>query len=452
MGKTALITGASGGIGYELARIFAEEGYNLVLVARNRLKLDELAREWEARFNISVKAIAKDLFSPRSPSEILIELQQESIPVDILVNNAGVGMHGFFSETDLASELDMIELNIVSLTHLTKLFLKGMLERGEGRILNVASTAAFQPGPLMAVYYATKAYVLYFSEALAEELRGTGVTVTCLCPGPTTSDFQRRANIGPEVLLTKGRLMDARKVARLGYEGMMRNKRVVIPGLLNRILVLMAKWMPRPLVTRAVKILQRSRNKLISLFVLLALSLPLSYAQTEEVLVIDDFNDGNLQDKLGGTWEVWLRTQDDPTQNCKMSFVTEDALGNPSGQAVRLDYDVESENPAYNGFRAYLKDFDATPYKSLSLYLKGDPAPGLTQKVKIELIGPDKRPSPYVIDGITGEWQKFTVPLSEFWVVQDWTKLYQFVVVFADILNTPKTGTVYVDEVSFSKE
>lgn len=181
-------------------------------------------------------------------------------------------------------------------------------------------------------------------------------------------------------------------------------------------------------------------------------SLNLGHAQSERDLLIDDFNDGDLVNQAGGNWEIWLRTQDDDTQYCKAEFVKDDALGDPAGQSVRLDYDVDSPNPAYNGFRANFNNLDATGYKTLYFYLKGDPIEGLTQKVKVELIGPDKRPSPHVIDGITGKWQKFSIPLSEFFLIQDWKALQQFVLVFADILNLPKTGTLYLDQVSFSKE
>lgn len=258
--RTVLITGASAGIGYELTRCFAEAGYQVVLVSRNEARLREFAVELEKKYGISARVIAKDLSDPRGPAELFIELQQEQISIDILVNNAGFGGHGLFSKTSLTDELDMIQLNIASLTHLTKLFLREMLKRREGRILNVASTAAFLPGPLMAVYYATKAYVLSFSEALAEELRGSGVTVTCLCPGPTISEFQKRANVGDDILLMKGRLMDSKAVARIGYRGLMKGRRVIIAGFGNRLLVGAAKFAPRSLVTRMIKFLQITRR------------------------------------------------------------------------------------------------------------------------------------------------------------------------------------------------
>lgn len=258
--KTALITGASTGIGRELALLFAKEGHSLVLVARNEQKLLELAGELKEKFGISVKVIPKDLSLARSPSEIFIELQEAGIFIDSLVNNAGVGGHGPFAQTDLDTELDMIQLNLVSLTHLTKLFLKEMLKRGSGKILNVASTAAFQPGPLMAIYYATKASVLSFSEALAEELRGTGVTVTCLCPGPTQTEFQERAGVGRLRLFDLTRMMTAEEVARVGYNGLMRGKRIVIPGIMNQLFVFLVRLGPRSLITRIVRSFQEARK------------------------------------------------------------------------------------------------------------------------------------------------------------------------------------------------
>ena len=258
--KTALVTGASSGIGCELVKLFARNGYNLILVARNEQRLHELGSALESKFGISVKVLAKDLSLPRSSAEIFIEVQRESIRVDVLVNNAGFGNHGLFSETDLDTELDMLQVNLVSLTHLTKLFLKPMLSRGEGKILNVASTAAYVPGPMMGVYYATKAYVLSFSESLSEELRGTGVTVTCLCPGPTISDFQKRANIG-NILLLKSRMMDSKTVAEIGYQALMKNKSIAITGFANKVLISLSRFSPRWLIARIIKGLHRDTVK-----------------------------------------------------------------------------------------------------------------------------------------------------------------------------------------------
>lgn len=259
--QTALVTGASGGIGWELARAFAAGGYDLVLVARSAGKLEQLAGELRDRHGVAVRVLAKDLTAPGAPDEIFQELEGAVVAVDALVNNAGFATFGPFAGTDLASELEEIQLNVVTLTHLTKRFLPGMLARRRGGILNVASTAAFQPGPQMAVYYATKAYVLSFSEALAEELRGSGVTVTALCPGPTATGFQARAEMQDSGLFTGPlKVMDAAAVARAGYEGFRKGKRIVIPGLVNKLGVQSVRVSPRALVTRLVGAMQAKRN------------------------------------------------------------------------------------------------------------------------------------------------------------------------------------------------
>jgi uncharacterized protein len=249
----ALITGASGGIGYELAKLMAADKNDLVLVARSEGKLKELAGELSAKYGISVQVISKDLSQPGSSQEVFEQLK--STRIDYLVNNAGYGLFGNFWETDPKKELEMIELNVVSLTQLTKLFLPQMIERKQGRILNVASTAAFQPGPLMAVYYATKSYVLHFSEALAEELEGTGVTVTTLCPGPTETGFQKQAEMQGSRLI-KRKIADSASVARVGYAAMLRGKRVVIPGLRNKLMAQSVRFSPRALVPKMVKWMQ----------------------------------------------------------------------------------------------------------------------------------------------------------------------------------------------------
>lgn len=260
--QTALITGASSGIGYEFAKLFARDGYNLVLVARSQQKLIQVADELTEKFGISVKILAKDLAIPTSPEEIFTEVQQESIKIQVLVNNAGFATYGLFSETDLAAELQMMQVNMVSLTHLTKLFLNEMLKQKEGKILNIASTAAFQPGPLMAVYYATKAYVLSFSEAIANELSGSGVTVTALCPGATESGFQKRADMEQSKLVSGQRIMDAEAVAIIGYRGLMKNETVVIPGLKNQLLALSVRFTPRNMVTQMVRNMQSKDSSL----------------------------------------------------------------------------------------------------------------------------------------------------------------------------------------------
>ncbi len=252
--QTALITGASGGIGYELAKLFARDGMNLVLVSRSANKLGQVARELQSSSacKISackVKTIALDLSTAPAPKFLFDQLQAEGIAVDILVNNAGFGAFGEFAQIGEEEILGQIELNITALTHLTRLFLPQMISRRRGKIMNVASTAAFQPGPLMAVYYATKAYVLSFSEALANELNGTGVTVTCLCPGPTNTDFARRAGNDKSRLFKKIGGMSAETVARDGYRGLMAGKTVVISGVQNWLVAESVRFAPRKMVT-----------------------------------------------------------------------------------------------------------------------------------------------------------------------------------------------------------
>lgn len=254
--RYALITGASSGIGLELACIFARDRYNLVLVARNQQKLAQVADKLKQEFGVTVKIIAIDLALPTSPTEILQAVQQEAIAIDILVNNAGFATYGLFSETDVATELQMLQVNVVALTHLTKLFVREMVKRKAGKVLNIASTAAFQPGPLMAVYYASKAYVLSFSEALANELQDFGITVTALCPGPTASGFQKRAHMEKSKLVSNQKIMDAATVAQAGYRGLMQNQTVVVPGLKNQILAASVRFMPRNVVTNIVRNMQ----------------------------------------------------------------------------------------------------------------------------------------------------------------------------------------------------
>jgi short-subunit dehydrogenase len=258
--KTALITGASFGIGLELARIFAREGYNLVLVARSADKLRQLASELEKSHGTRSLILATDLAAPGSAAYVLDQTTRADLTVDVLVNNAGFGQFGFFAENDLEECLQQIQLNVTTLTHLTRLYLPGMMERKSGRILNVASTAAFQPGPLMAVYYATKAYVLHLSEAIANELKGTGVTVTCLCPGATATEFHKRADMTDIQLLRFG-AMDPRTVAEDGYRGLMAGKPVVISGFKNWLLAQSIRFSPRQLVTAVARKLQEVRNQ-----------------------------------------------------------------------------------------------------------------------------------------------------------------------------------------------
>lgn len=247
--KTALITGASSGIGHELAKLFARDGYSLVLVARSRDRLSSIAADLGGRFGISVRPIALDLASSHASSSLFEQLQAEGLDIDVLVNNAGFGTFGEFAGIQEEEILGQIQLNVTALTHLTRLVLPGMIARREGKIMNVASTAAFQPGPLMAVYYATKAYVLSFSEALANELAGSGVLVTCFCPGATDTGFQKRAGMENSRLFKKIGPMKVETVARDGYRGLMAGKTVAISGMRNRLVAQSVRFAPRRWVT-----------------------------------------------------------------------------------------------------------------------------------------------------------------------------------------------------------
>jgi uncharacterized protein len=258
--KTALITGASFGIGLELARVFARENYNLVLVARTADKIRQLASELEKAHGTRSLILAVDLTEPGAPAYLLDQTTRADVVVDVLVNNAGFGQYGVFAESDLEECLRQIQLNVTTLTHLTRLYLPGMIERRSGGILNVASTAAFQAGPLMAVYFATKAYVLHFSEAIANELQGTGVTVTCLCPGATATEFHKRANATSMRLLKMG-AMDAHTVAEDGYRALMAGKPVVISGFRNWLVAQSVRFGPRRMVTAIARATQESSNQ-----------------------------------------------------------------------------------------------------------------------------------------------------------------------------------------------
>ena len=234
-GQTVLITGASSGIGYELARCFAADGHHLVLVARQQNRLDAVARELSAQYGIQATAIAKDLFRPEAAEELYREVQSRGIQVDILVNDAGQGEWGEFHTTDLQRQLDIIQLNIVSLTALTHLFLQDMTARGYGKILNLASIASTSANPLLGVYAATKAYVLSFSEALHNELKDKNIAVTALMPGATDTDFFHKANM-EHTKAGQGSKDDPAEVARVGYEALMSGDDKVLPGVKNKIM------------------------------------------------------------------------------------------------------------------------------------------------------------------------------------------------------------------------
>lgn len=255
--ETALVTGASSGIGLELARLLAQDGYDLVLLARRREKLAQIATELEGPHAIRATVLPCDLSRSEAPDQVFEALQADSTVVDVLINNAGFGLYGHFVGVDVVAMRDLLQVNIAALTHLTRRFLPGMVERGAGHVLNVASLAAFMPGPMMAVYHASKAYVLRLSAALAEELRGSGVTVTALCPGYVRTGFEDRSGLRmDEVRLSRLGVMDAATVARAGYRGMLRGKRVVVPGVLSKLLALGSKLGPRSLVTRVAHWLQ----------------------------------------------------------------------------------------------------------------------------------------------------------------------------------------------------
>lgn len=254
--KTALITGASNGIGLELAKVHASQGGNLVLVARNKAKLDSLKETLENQYKIKVYTIGKDLSAANAAQEVYDETTNQGIQIDYLINNAGFGDFGMFTETSWDKELQMINLNITTLTHFTKLYLQDMTKRKSGKIMNVASTAAFQSGPTMAVYYATKAYVLSFSEAVDNEVRDKGISVTTLCPGATESGFQVAAAMEESALVKGKRLPSSAEVARFGYTAMLKGKTVAIHGFMNRILANSVRFLPRSIVVKVTRKMQ----------------------------------------------------------------------------------------------------------------------------------------------------------------------------------------------------
>jgi short-subunit dehydrogenase len=251
-GETVLITGASSGIGWELARQFATDCSSLILVARSHDRLERLAVVLRQQHGCQTRVLTADLADPGAPQAICEELQRDGIQVDVLVNNAGFGAAGRFDQLELDRQLGMLQVNLASLTHLTHRLLPGMIERRTGGVLNVASTAAFQPGPMMTVYAATKAYVLSFTEALAEELAGTGVRATCLCPGLTATAFVATAGLEKAQLLRFG-AMDARKVALAGHRAFRAGKLLVVPGLLNKFTVFSVRLAPRFIVRKIAK-------------------------------------------------------------------------------------------------------------------------------------------------------------------------------------------------------
>jgi short-subunit dehydrogenase len=255
---TALITGASSGIGLELARVFAAHGTDVILVARQEGKLRALAAELQ-HAGVRSDVIVADLAAPAGAASVFAAVQSLGVDVDILVNNAGFGSYGPFLESSLETSLAMIQVNIAAVTELTRRFLPAMVARRRGRIMIVASTAAFFPGPLMAVYYATKAYLLSLSEAIANELQGTGVTVTALCPGATESGFAAAAKQEDSKLIAGRKLTTSRAVAEEGYAGLLAGKTVVITGVSNKLSVLVPRLLPRRAVARIVRAAQERK-------------------------------------------------------------------------------------------------------------------------------------------------------------------------------------------------
>ncbi|WP_392486508.1 SDR family NAD(P)-dependent oxidoreductase [Haloimpatiens sp. FM7315] len=246
-----LITGASSGIGFALAEKFAKEGYNLILISRREDLLSEISEKLRKIYGVQIKIIAKDLIEEKASEEIFNELDKLSIKVDILINNAGIGYCGFFHEIDIDKEMNIIKLNIIALTKLTKYAVEHMIKNRKGKILNVASTGAYQPGPLISVYYASKAYVLSFSEAIRNELKPYNITVTTLCPGTTKTEFSQNAGKGD-----LKNAMEAKKVAEIAYKDLIKGKRISVPGVLNKLLVFLSKITPRVLLCFLVRKIQ----------------------------------------------------------------------------------------------------------------------------------------------------------------------------------------------------
>ena len=254
MNKTVLITGASTGIGYELSKIFSNNGYNLVLASRNRQRLEVIAREMEKQHDIQAKVIQKDLSKASACQELYNDIVADGIDIDVLVNNAGFGINGKFTDLSVDKHMDLIQLNITSLTMLCKLFGTDMVKKRSGKILNVASTAAFQAGPLMSTYYASKAYVLSLSEGLNNEFAQDGVHVSVLCPGPTDTEFGARADMESSKIANVPWIMSAAKVANISFSGLMRGKKIIIPGLMNKLIAFSTRFAPRSvlvLITRS---------------------------------------------------------------------------------------------------------------------------------------------------------------------------------------------------------
>jgi len=259
MNKVALVTGASSGIGRELLDRFAADRIDLVITARDEAALGKAAADVAAKYGVAVTVIPADLSRPGEAHRLFAEVERRGIAVEYLVNNAGFGNYGFFHEADAAKMDDMVQVNVASLVTLTRLFLPGMVARGSGRVLQVASVAGFQPGPLMAAYYATKAFVISFSEALSEELTGTGVTMTCLCPGPVRTQFAARAAFNHSRLF-QSHSAEAPEVAAYGYRALVKGKMLAVHGFNNKFLVVIGRFIPRRLIVKLVRWMQEERD------------------------------------------------------------------------------------------------------------------------------------------------------------------------------------------------
>jgi short-subunit dehydrogenase len=259
--RYALITGATSGIGYELARLFAKDGYNLIIVARDEAELARKAAEFSGEYGVQVLPLSKDLSLEQSPFELYDEVKNQGIQVDVLVNDAAQGQYGKFVETDIQRELEMIRLNIVSYLVLTKLYLKEMVARNDGKILQVASIGGKLPGPMQSVYHATKAFIVSHSDALVNELKDTGVTLTSLLPGPTDTDFFAKAGMEHTKMVQEGSLSDPAKVAKDGYEALMKGDDSVISGVKNKVQVAMADVLPDSVAAKMVEKQMEPSNK-----------------------------------------------------------------------------------------------------------------------------------------------------------------------------------------------
>ncbi|HLO57371.1 MAG TPA: SDR family oxidoreductase [Bacteroidales bacterium] len=261
--KTALITGGSRGIGFDIARVMAREHYNLILVSRNLSRLERVRDELSRSFRVKIRIIGQDLSEKDASLKVFEQVMNYGIQVDVLVNNAGIGDFGMFSREDPARISRMVNLNILALTELTRLFLPGMIERREGKVLNVSSLAAFLPGPYMAVYYASKAYVKSFSEAINSELKGTGVMITAVCPGLTKTGFQQEVGSEKSNASRLGMMATSASVAEAAYKALMEGKEIVVPGIINLSIAKASGIIPTRFKTRVIRKMQELNRKIM---------------------------------------------------------------------------------------------------------------------------------------------------------------------------------------------